>query len=294
MQGMYPTSNTRDPGSGSASPSPEVAASFLQKRTRSRPALGVVLGSGFGRWTDCLEIECRVPYTAIPGFPDSTVPGHAGELLFATRNRIPLVVLNGRTHFYEGISLQRITFPIRVLAALGIQSVLLTNAAGAIRRGLSPGAFFRVTDHINGIGDNPLRGWDFRSGSPFVDMTQAYDPALGTALDLAAKDCGIDLPTGVYAAVQGPSYETPAEIRALALMGADAVGMSTVPEVIVARHCQIRVAALSCLTNWAAGVRGTDDRLQHTEVLAMGSTMAAQATRLLDAFLDRWDAWDAT
>jgi len=258
------------------------AVRAIAARTSRRPRLAIWLGSAFGGVADLVESEARIPYAAIPGFPCPTVAGHAGELILGRLASSPVWLLAGRVHYYEGHDLAAITFPIRVLARLGIMDLLLTNAAGGITPRVRPGDFLRLTDHVNAMGANPLRGWPAGGRTRFVDLTRAYDPRLGRLLDRAARGQRIRLRRGVYLAVPGPSYETPAEIRAFARWGADAVGMSTVPEAIVARHCGLRVAGLSCITNLAAGRsrRGLD----HEEVLEAGRRAAERAGRLLTAF----------
>ncbi len=273
-------------------PPPQTVAKILAKRLKSRPTLAMVLGSGFGEVTKHLERPISLPYSALPGFPRPRVPGHEGRLLCGELGGATLVLLSGRSHYYEGHSLDRVTFPIRVLAAFGIRALLLTNAAGGIHRKLSPGVFMRLTDHINAIGENPLRGV-LREGSPtFVDLSQVYDAELGRFLQTAARRERIVLRSGVYLAVSGPSYETPAEIRSFARLGADAVGMSTVPEAIVARQCGLRVAGLSCITNLAAG--RSRHPVSHEEVLDAGARSGANAARLLSAFAQLYAASNVT
>jgi purine-nucleoside phosphorylase len=265
---------------------PDVAADFILQNTALRPRVALVLGSGFQKWTSLLNVEHRFRYHDLPGFRSGSVPGHGSELLTGTRQDLPLAVLSGRIHYYEGFSMEQMTFPIRVLAALGIETLLLTNAAGAIRPGLEPGHFMVITDHINAMGANPLRGPEWPGRDRFVDLSRAYDVALCDLLVEAGRNCDVPLHRGVYVAVSGPSYETPAEIRAFSRMGADAVGMSTVPETIVARQCGLRVAGVSCLTNLAAGVPGQTAPLSHEEVLTAGVKASEQAGQLIDAFLD--------
>ena len=261
---------------------PEIPARLLRNRTGLQPRLALVLGSGFGGVATLLEHSQRIPYTDLPGFPQPGVPGHAGLLYVGTLHGVPAVLLSGRVHFYEGRSLAEITFPIRVLAHWGVQDLILTNAAGGIHPRFRPGDFMLVRDHINLMGDNPLRGPDWPGLTRFVDLTRAYDPTLSRGLALTARTARIRLHRGVYLAVSGPSCETPAEIRAFAKLGADAVGMSTVPEVIVARQCGLRVAAVSCITNLAAG--RTRRPLTHQEVLAQSSRVTQQTTTWFAAF----------
>jgi purine-nucleoside phosphorylase len=258
-------------------PTPQIAAAALKTISSLRPTLAIVLGSGFQPAAAETHIIKAIPYAKIPGFPPPTVKGHAGRLLFGKLGGTPVLMLCGRAHFYEGHSLERVTFPIRVLAAFGIRDLLLTNAAGGVNRAFHPGDFMALTDHINFIGANPLRG-----APNFTDMTQVYHKQLTALLSKAARTCKIKLRYGVYMAVSGPSYETPAEIRAFAKLGADAVGMSTVPEAMVARHNGLNVAAISCITNAAAGIAG--EKLSHTEVLETAGSAAKSGAALLKCF----------
>ncbi len=262
----------------------DVAAAVrrIRARTRLAPKLAIVLGSGFHAVRQEIQAESTIPYREIPGFVPTTVDGHAGELVFGELAGVAVAVLAGRAHYYEGHALAVVTFPIRVLAALGLETVLLTNAAGAINPRFPPGDFMVIRDHLNLMGANPLRG-PAAGGERFVDLSAVYDAGLRRELRRAARRAGVRLRVGVYAAVSGPSYETPAEIRALAGLGADAVGMSTVPEAIVARQCALRVAGLSCLANPAAG-RGRG-RLSHGDVLAAARRAGTAAGRLLAAWL---------
>ncbi len=264
-------------------PAPEAVAGKLRAATALRPDLAIWLGSGFGYLTSAIELDRRIPYAKLAGFPVPTVPGHTGELLIGRLSGEPVIVLCGRAHYYEGHSMAAVTFPVRVLAAFGIRALLLTNAAGGINRRLVPGDLMLVRDHINLMGVNPLRGYSGFGRPAFVDMTQAYDPRLNALLRRAARLAKVNLRTGVYMAVSGPSYETPAEVRAFARLGADAIGMSTIPEVIVARQCGLRVAAVSCITNLAAGV--AKGPLSHDEVLRTGERITHIATALLKAFV---------
>src|SRR6266446_5963811 len=232
---------------------PKAAAARLQKLTRLRPHLAMVLGSGFHHVLSEFDVEVEVPFSKLPGFPPVGVSGHAGRLLIGHFGGAPVIVLNGRAHFYEGHSMRQVTFAVRALAAGGIRDLLLTNAAGGVNRTFRPGDFMVFTDHINLMGTNPLMGTPLPGLPRFVDLTRAYDEGLRRLLRRAGQQCGVKLRSGVYLAVGGPSYETPAEIRAFARLGADAVGMSTVPEAIVARQCGLKVSGMSCITNLAAG-----------------------------------------
>jgi inosine/guanosine/xanthosine phosphorylase family protein len=265
-----------------AGPSPEEAAQSILKRSKIRPTLALVLGSGFSSVLSKCTTVFEVPFSAIPGFPRLSVAGHSGKMCLTFLAKAPLVVLSGRAHYYEGHSMEAVTFSIRVLAAMGIKAVLLTNAAGGIASKFKRGDFMCVTDHINFMGLNPLRGWTSGTLPRFVDLTDTYDPELNRLLKKAADKAKARIHPGVYLAVGGPSYETPAEIRAFGKLGADAVGMSTVPEAIVARQCGLRVAALSCITNLAAG-RGKE-KLSHQEVLEAGEAARPVASRLLEQF----------
>lgn len=243
----------------------------------------MVLGSGFDHLLTELRVAKKIPTAKIPGFPRLTVDGHAGELYFGRLGETPVLVLNGRAHFYEGHPMECVTFAVRTLAAFGIRDLLLTNAAGGINKKFRPGDFMVLTDHINLMGVNPLRG-PVPPGLPrFVDLTEAYDPRLRRLLFRAATAAKLKLQRGVYLAVSGPSYETPAEIRAFARLGADAVGMSTVPEVIAARQCGLNVAAISCITNPAAGL--SRQRLSHADVLATAKRVQKSGAALLKHFV---------
>ena len=260
---------------------PQLAAAKVLAQSPLRPKLGIILGTGFecGR---ALEADAKVPYKKIPGFPPTRVTGHAGELVIGRLAGVPVILLRGRAHFYEGHSMSSITFGVRVLAACGIRDLLLTNAAGGISSKLKPGDFMVIEDHINFMGTNPLRGVKVADEHRFVDLSQVYEPRLTTLLFQAARACRLKLKKGVYLAVSGPSYETPAEITAFRRLGADAVGMSTVPEAIVARQCGLAVAAISCITNAAAGLGNKP--LAHREVLETTSRLRVSAERLLEHF----------
>jgi len=245
-----------------------------------RASIGVVLGSGLGPAVAGFPRLAEISFRDVPGMPEAAVPGHAGCFALLDVGDKPVLAMVGRVHLYEGHPARAVTAGIRALAAAGARAVLLTNAAGGIRPGLVPGSFVRLADHINLTGTSPLEG-----GHGFLDMTDCYDPALGAMLDEAARECGVAVTTGVYAAMRGPQYETPAEIRMLRALGADVVGMSTVLEAIEARACGLRVAGLSCVTNLAAGTGG--GALCHDEVMQTGRDAAGQLARLLAAFLPR-------
>jgi purine-nucleoside phosphorylase len=256
---------------------PQTAAARLKKISQLRPTLAIVLGSGFHHVLTELRVDGNISYAKIPGFPKPTVSGHAGDLYFGHLGGTPVMVLSGRAHFYEGHSMERVTFAVRALAAFGIRDLLLTNAAGGINRKFRAGDFMVLTDHINFMGANPLRG-----AAHFVDLTRVYDAGLSAGLFRAGKSCNLKLHRGVYLAVSGPSYETPAEIRAFGRLGADAVGMSTVPEAIVARQCGLNVAGISCITNLAAGI--SRNTLSHAEVLETAGRVKPLAVKLLKHF----------
>ena len=246
--------------------------------------VAVVLGSGGGAFAERLESARRTPFAALRGFAVPSVPGHAGELLVGRLGGTALAVLSGRVHAYEGHPLERVVYPVRALARAGIRAVLLTNAAGAIRRSWKPGDLMIVADHLNAIGD-PLAGR--KPGGRFLDMTGAYDPALRRAARASARRLGIPVREGVYAAVTGPSYETPAEIRMWRVLGADAIGMSTVPEVIALREAGVRVLAISLISNMASGLGANS--LDHPAVLAEGAKAAGRFGDLLEDLLPRMD-----
>ena len=258
------------------------AVARIQKISRLRPTLGIVLGSGFNHVLRDLDVDARLAYSKIPGFPKTTVAGHGGELLIGKLGGTPVIVLSGRAHYYEGHTMEQATFAVRTLAACGVQDLLLTNAAGGINRKFRAGDFMLLTDHINLMGANPLRGTVMPGLPRFVDLSQAYDSSLNRLVVAAARKIKVQLRSGVYLAVSGPSYETPAEIKAFARLGADAVGMSTVPETIVARQCGLRVAAISCITNLAAGI--SKSPLSHGEVLETGARVKDVGARLLKTF----------
>ena len=256
----------------------------LQKISGLRPTLAIVLGSGFHHALTELRVDKKISYAKIPGFPKPTVSGHAGELYFGHLGKTPVLMLSGRAHFYEGHDMERVTFATRTLAAFGITDLLLTNAAGGLNQNFRAGDFMVLTDHINFMGVNPLRGIPPKNLARFVDLTETYDKKLRELLFKAGKISKLKLQRGVYLAVSGPSYETPAEIRAFARLGADAVGMSTVPEAIVARQCGLRVAAVSCITNLAAGI--SKENLSHAEVLETGARVKNSGAALLKQFAE--------
>jgi purine-nucleoside phosphorylase len=257
-------------------------AARLRELSPLQPSLGLVLGSGFHPVAAAVEGAIEVRYSNLPGFPQTTVAGHEGKVLIGRLGGTPVIVLCGRVHYYEGHAMEQVTFPVRVLAEFGIEHLLLSNAAGGINRKFKAGDFMMLSDHINMMGVNPLRG-PVPMGHPrFVDLTRCYDPRLAGLLKKAARALNIVLRSGVYLAVSGPSYETPAEIRAFGRLGADAVGMSTVPEAITARQYGVAVAGLSCITNLAAGLTG--GLLSHADVLEQADRNKVRAVALLRKF----------
>jgi purine-nucleoside phosphorylase len=272
------------------------AADFLRASTAASPhpvspKIAVVLGSGLGAFAERISNPIVIPYANIPNFPQSTVPGHSGKLVVGTigggkAGGIPIAVMQGRVHGYEGYSPGEVTFPVRVLGRLGIKTLIVTNAAGGINTAYSQGQLVLLSDHINLTGSNPMIGSnDERLGPRFFDMTQAYSPRLRALAKSAAEGEGFPLEEGVYLAVSGPSFETPAEIRAFRILGADLVGMSTVHEVIVARHMGIEVLGISCVTNMAAGI--LPQPLDHEEVMETGKRVQEQLARLLTSLVQK-------
>ena len=267
----------------------EQAAQFLLSRTSLRPRIGLVLGSGLGAFADDLADAVRIPYAEIPFFPRSTALGHAGTMVLGLAGSIPVATLQGRVHLYEGYSAQEAALPMRVLGRMGVKSAILTNAAGGINLEYGQGALVVLRDHINLQGQNPLTGAnDDRFGPRFPDMSQAYSKAYRKLAIAEMERLGIPPREGVYAGLLGPSYETPAEIRYLRTIGADLVGMSTVAEVIAARHMGIEVLAISCVTNMAAGV--LDQPIHHQEVLDTGERVKGQFVALLRGVLGKMAA----
>ncbi len=262
------------------------ALEYIRRKTDREPRAGVVLGSGLGAFADELSDRIEIPYADIPGWPVSTAVGHAGKLVFGKLEDMHVAVLAGRSHLYEGYTPVQVTMGIRVLHRLGVRGIVFTNAAGGINLLYSQGALVMISDHINLQGSNPLIGPNDDSLGPrFPDMTEAYSPGYRVIAQQVAAKLGMPLPEGVYAAVTGPNYETPAEIRYLRTIGADLVGMSTVPEVIVANYLGLRVLAISCVTNMAAGI--LPQKLSHEEVLETGQRVRDTLVRFLKAVLPR-------
>ena len=264
----------------------ERAAKFILGKTKLRPRIALVLGSGLGDFANEFSDSTKIPYAKIPHFPQSTAIGHAGRLVIGIVGDIPIAGMQGRVHLYEGYSPKEVAFPIRVLARMGIRAVILTNAAGGINRNYSQGCLVTIRDHINLQSVNPLTGPnDERFGLRFPDMTQAYDGEFQRFVTEEGKKLALNIHNGIYLAVQGPSYETPAEIYSFRAVGADLVGMSTVPEVIAARHSGIRVLGISCVTNMAAGT--TDAPLNQEDVLEIAARIKPQFIGLLRAVIPR-------
>ena len=261
----------------------DAAAEAVRKKAKEQPIIGLVLGSGLGAFAQGLAGRETISYDQIPYFPVPTgVVGHAGELVLGSVGSTPVVVLSGRIHYYEGRPIQDVAFPVRVLARLGVRAVVLTNAAGGVRLSFRPGDLMLMTDHINGLGTNPLMGPNEEALGPrFPDMSAVYDPVLRKIVRSTAAKLKIPLRQGVYIGLHGPSYETPAEIRAVRRLGADAVGMSTVPEAIALRHAGVRVVGISTITNMAAGI--LKQPLEHDEVLKTTVRVGARFVKLLTA-----------
>ena len=262
------------------------AANAIRARADARqPSIGIILGSGLGGLSNKIGDAVRIPFGDIPGFPEATVVGHEGTMLLGTLGGRDVVALSGRFHVYEGHSAALAAFPVRVFHALGAREMFVSNAAGGISPKLAVGELMMITDHINLMGTNPLAGDLQETDTRFTDMTDAYDPGFRRILRNSAEELGITLREGVYACVLGPSYETPAEVKMLRMLGADAVGMSTVPEVIVARGLGMRVAGISCITNAAAGVTGA--ALSHAEVLETTNRVRGAFEALVTEFLEK-------
>ncbi len=260
------------------------ATKHIQTIHPTTPRIGIVLGSGLGAFVDTILNPTIIPYSEIPFFRDTTVEGHEGRMILGNIDGVELVVLQGRFHAYEGIPMEEVVFPVRVLATLGIEALILTNAAGGINTSFSPGDLIVIEDHINLMAQNPLIGANIiELGPRFPDMTHAYDPDFRKTIFEVAKLKNINIKKGVYAGVLGPTYETPAEIRMLRILGADMVGMSTVPESIAANHLGLRVLGISCITNMAAGIK--NEKLKHEDVKEQALKVMSQFTDLLNSFL---------
>ena len=256
------------------------AAKYILDRTQYKPEIGLILGSGLGDIANQIESAEYYAYNEIPGFPVSTVEGHAGRLVIGSLEGKIVVAMQGRFHYYEGYSMQEVTFPIRVMKLLGLEKIIVTNAAGAVNTSYTPGDLMLINDHINMSGDNPLIGKNLEQFGPrFPDMSNPYDKDLRFKVKEIAKDLDIKLQEGVYAMMSGPTYETPAEIKMLRVIGADAIGMSTVPEVIIAVHSGIKVIGISCMTNMAAGI--LEQPLNHNEVIETSTRVKSTFIKLM-------------
>lgn len=264
----------------------EEAAAYIQSRTSIQPEVGLILGSGLGVLADSIEEAVTIHYGDIPHFPVSTVEGHAGEMLVGTVGGRPVLMMKGRFHMYEGYAGQTVTFPIRVMKALGVKTLLVTNAAGGINTSYSPGDLMLISDHLNLTSGNPLIGPNEPAlGVRFPDMSEAYSKQLRAIAKEVASSQGFNMQEGVYAGLMGPSYETPAEIRMLRILGADAVGMSTVSEVIIARHSGIEVLGISCISNMASGI--LDQPLSHEEVIETTERVKQHFLQLVIALIPK-------
>jgi purine-nucleoside phosphorylase len=264
----------------------EQAARTIRARAGDEARVALVLGSGLGQFADDFENAVPIPYAEIPGFVSSTAEGHVGRLVIGKVDQVPVIAMQGRVHFYEGYSLEEVTLPVRAFKLLGVETLVLTNAAGGINVELSQGALMVISDHLNLMGVNPLRGPnDSRFGPRFPDMTEVYSRRLQEIVVEEARTLGIELRRGIYAGLAGPSYETPAEIHMLRTFGADAVGMSTVPEAIVARQMGIDVLGISCITNMAAGI--SDQPIDHQEVMETGNSIRIAFSQLLRRVIAR-------
>ena len=260
------------------------AIDYIRSRTDAAPAIGVILGSGLGDFADTLEDRLVIPFDHIPDFPAATAPGHTGAFVFGRKYGRSVVCLQGRLHYYEGHPMDVLTMPVRIMAQLGVKTLLLTNAAGGVNKDYRPGDLMLISDHINFSGANPLIGSHMEEFGPrFPDVSDLYSSSLRLKVKLAAVDAGIPLRQGVYMMFSGPNYETPAEVRMARTLGADAVGMSTVPEALVAAQCGIRVLGVSCITNLAAGVSPT--KLSHQEVIETAAMTHDKFHSLVDLIL---------
>ena len=264
----------------------QATASFIQSKTSTKPQVGIILGSGLGGLIDTITIEAEIPYSEIPGFPVSTVMGHMGQLVFGRLAGTPVVLMAGRFHYYEGYSMEEVTFPVRVMKALGAHTLFVSNAAGGMNKDFKIGDLMLITDHINQFPEHPLRGHnDERLGTRFPDMSEPYDLHMIAQAKTAAAELGIDIKTGTYIGLQGPTFETPAEYKWLHTIGGDAVGMSTVPEVIVARHGGMKVFAMSVITD--IGISDIPVKITHEEVLEAANATAPKMAALVEALIKR-------
>jgi xanthosine phosphorylase len=266
----------------------QAAAVIATRKPNFTPRIGLVLGSGLGGLADHLADATTIPYQELPGFPESTVAGHAGRLVLGYLEGVPVACLQGRAHYYEGAQNDKIKNMIRTLKVLGCEVLFGTNASGSLREDVGPGNIMAINDHINMQGNNPLIGHnDKEFGERFIPMDDAYDPQLRQILQEVAKECGFNLPEGVYISVLGPMFETPAEIRAFRILGADAVGMSTVSEVIVARHCGLKVVVVAAISNFASGM--SDEQITHEGTLHYAGQAANRMTTLIKGFVRKFN-----
>lgn len=266
----------------------EKTVEYLRNITEGTPEIAIILGSGLGRLADFIEGRQEISYEEIPNFPATTVPGHEGKLIFGRLGGRYVVAMKGRFHYYEGHDMGVVIYPIRVFGMMGIKNLMVTNAAGGVNTDFKPGDLMLIKDHIGFFAENPLRGVNLDDLGPrFPDMSAAYDRSLQKLAMVCAERVGIDLKNGVYSYCKGPSFESPAEIKALRILGADAVGMSTVPEVIVARHMGIRVLGISCITNMAAGI--LDQPLTHEEVMETGKSVEKKFSSLVREIVGSWE-----
>jgi purine-nucleoside phosphorylase len=262
------------------------AASYVKSKYEGTPKIGLILGSGLGVLADEIENPVKIPYNEIPNFPVSTVEGHAGQLVIGTLKEAKVIAMQGRFHFYEGYSLDKVTAPVRVMKELGVETLIVTNAAGGINESFEAGDLMLITDHINNMGTNPLIGPnDANIGVRFPDMSESYNRKLRDMAKNIANELNIKLQEGVYVGNTGPSYETPAEVRALRTLGGDAVGMSTVPEVIIARHAGLNVLGISCISNMAAGI--LDQPLSHNEVIETTDKVRVNFLKLVKSIVEK-------
>lgn len=258
---------------------------YIREKIDFKPEIGIVLGSGLGDFADSIENKIEIPYKDIPGFPVSTVKGHDGKLIFGKISSKNVCVMKGRIHFYEGYDMADVVYPIKVLADLGVKTLILTNACGGVNRNFNPADLMIITDHINLMGENPLIGPnDDKIGPRFPDMTDLYTPELIDIAENSAKKLGTHIRKGIYMYFTGPSYETAAEVRMAGILGADAVGMSTVPEAIVARHRGLKILGISTITNMSTGI--LDAPLDHEEVVEVGKLVAGKFTELLKEIIE--------
>ena len=263
----------------------KASADFILSKSNYKPEIGLILGSGLGSLADSIENPEFYNYSDIPNFPTSTVEGHAGRLVIGTLGGKQVVAMQGRFHYYEGYSMEKITFPVRVMKLLGVSKLIVTNACGAVNKDFNAGDLMVITDHINFSGSNPLFGHNLDEFGPrFPDMSEAYNLELRNKVLNVGKELGIDLKQGVYVMFSGPTYETPAEVKFARIMGGDAVGMSTVPEVIVANHCGIKTVGISCLTNMGAGI--LDQPLNHEEVIETSARVKNDFIKLMNRVIE--------